>query len=333
MDKRSKALFNDQILAQSAKLFRANVGQMKDLGGFESFIYEFMLDGAEFIMRITHSLHRDKGEMQAEVDWIYFLAQQGVSVAKPIFSVNERLLERIDLDDSYFLVSAFEKAPGGKVTKENWNEDLFIEWGKITGQMHKHTQSYEPPTGLKRPMWYEDPLLLEAENHLPAGHEIVVKKFSETIQKIKELPQNSDAFGLIHTDLHYGNFFVHEGKITAFDFDDCSYQYFVSDIAIPLFYSLYGSLSGDDKISFTRIFMKNFLAGYLTEHCLDKFWLEQLPLFLKLREIELYVVYHRSLDIEKLSDAEKQRLIVTKSNIENDIPYMNLSLQDLGVHD
>jgi len=38
--------------------------------------------------------------------------------------------------------------------------------------------------------------------------------------------------------------------------------------------------------------MNSFLKGYYKENNLSKYWIERIPLFLKLREIVLYAVIH-----------------------------------------
>jgi len=40
--------------------------------------------------------------------------------------------------------------------------------------------------------------------------------------------------------------------------------------------------------------------GYRRENTLDSTWLKQIPYFLELREIDRYVVIHRSLDLDDL---------------------------------
>ena len=41
-------------------------------------------------------------------------------------------------------------------------------------------------------------------------------------------------YGLIHADLHRGNFFYHEEKMTVLDFDDSCYHWYLYDVAIPI---------------------------------------------------------------------------------------------------
>lgn len=44
--------------------------------------------------------------------------------------------------------------------------------------------------------------------------------------------------------------------------------------------------------------MKLFMKVYQKVNQIDTFWLKQMPYFLKLREIILYIAVHRSLDVK-----------------------------------
>ena len=41
----------------------------------------------------------------------------------------------------------------------------------------------------------------------------------ELIGHLEMLPMDRESYGLIHQDAHGGNFFVHEGRMTLFDFE------------------------------------------------------------------------------------------------------------------
>jgi len=103
------------------------------------------------------------------------------------------------------------------------------------------------------------------------------------------LPKDRAGYGLIHQDAHGGNFFIKDGAITLFDFDDCMYGWFIYDIAMVLFYAALGK---EDMAAFTKTFMGDFLQGYAQENMLDPPWLPEIPHFLKLREIDLYAIIH-----------------------------------------
>ena len=54
--------------------------------------------------------------------------------------------------------------------------------------------------------------------------------------------------------------------------------------------------SGADRESFAGHFLEHLLRGYLTQKSLDRFWIAQLPHFLKLLEIGLYLMLYRDYD-------------------------------------
>ncbi len=70
--------------------------------------------------------------------------------------------------------------------------------------------------------------------------------------------------------------------------------------------------------------MKNFWKGYNKENNIDSYWLKQIPDLLKLREMILYVVLNKKLDLENINENQKNRLNRMRYNIENDIPYVDI---------
>ncbi len=115
-----------------------------------------------------------------------------------------------------------------------------------------------------------------------------------------------------------------EGVITLFDFDDCTYSWFINDIAIVLFYLVMGA---EDQAAITKDFMTHFLSGYLAENHLEAKWLIEIPSFLKLREIDLYTVIHRSFDVDNIDHPWVAMFMNNrKERIENDVPFIDFDL-------
>ena len=103
---------------------------------------------------------------------------------------------------------------------------------------------------------------------------------------------------LTHMDLHFGNFFVgiHSQRVTLFDFDDCAYGWYIMDIAMLLFDVLV-VYDQPDHQQFGQRFLTNVLRGYIPSMPDSAFWVEQLPLFLKLLEISLFITLYRGDDV------------------------------------
>jgi amicoumacin kinase len=158
------------------------------------------------------------------------------------------------------------------------------------------------------------------------------QRYQEYFERRLALPRDRDSFGMIHEDAHMGNMFVDEnGRITLFDFDDCNYSWFANDIAIVLFYMITGE---EDPAGLTARFMPPFLTGYAHQNKLDPSWLETIPLFLKVREIELFGVLHRSFDNpEEVDNAWiKSFMEDRRSRIEADTPYVDFNFTQVAAY-
>src|SRR5687767_9827062 len=96
MDSQIISRYKESILQQTLQRYGIAPHQIKPLDAFESFIYEFERDGLGYILRIGHTFRKSAALIQAEVDWINYLARGGVSVARAIPSENGNLVEAIE---------------------------------------------------------------------------------------------------------------------------------------------------------------------------------------------------------------------------------------------
>ena len=329
MEKRIRDRFNEDILAKARSRYGIKESLCKPLGGFESFIYEFECDGSKYILRIAHSIRRNGNLISAEVDWINFLADGGTSVASAILSNRGNLVESIDDGaGGLFLATAFVKIKGEPLHKVEWTDQINETYGKLLGKMHALSMSYEPSNPVwRRPDW-DDPIMLDVEAHLPDSDEKVRTVYQSLLAYINTLPRDKSDYGLIHQDAHAGNIFIDKTeKITIFDFDDSAYSWFINDIAIVLFYAVLGK---EDIKEFTVEFMKHFLQGYQQENQFNPVWLKEIPHFLKLREVDLYAVIHRSFDVNNLTDPWcAMYMDGRKEKIENNVPFIDFNFENL----
>jgi Ser/Thr protein kinase RdoA (MazF antagonist) len=171
----------------------------------------------------------------------------------------------------------------------------------------------------------------EVERNLPASDALVAEKYRQLMEQLAAWPRDRGSYGLVHYDAHAGNLLIDErGRITLFDFDDCAYCWYMYDIAIVLFYMVIGQ---EDPQGFTREFMRHFLRGYVQEKPLAAESLEQIPYFLKQREIDLYAVIHRSFDTENLDDPWCARYLHgRKERIEAGVPFLEFEFSRLAAY-
>ncbi|WP_066289769.1 phosphotransferase enzyme family protein [Bacillus sp. FJAT-29937] len=327
MEKSVEVLHTKEILIHFLKSFSLE-DEYKLLGDFENFVYEVYKEGKPYILRITHSSHRELENLYAEIEWVNYLYKQGISVSTAFESINGKFVEFISaVDQSVFYGSLFSKASGEQVKAFPVNNDLFSAWGKQIGKIHAATKKYESSPLIKqRPHWYEDELL-NVEKYFPETETVARQNAIELVEKIKSLPIDKDNYGLIHSDIHAGNIFYDGRSIHVFDFDDCCYHWLVSDIAIPLYYSCLSSFTANEinkREEFGRLFMDAFLAGYKKENNLPNGWEEQLPLFLMLRDITLYSVFNKKIAPEDRNERVIRLMDEIKTRIIQKISIVNV---------
>lgn len=322
MEQQIKARYSPEVLQDAMRRYRITAGRIRPLDAYESFIYEFSRGPESYILRLAHSLRRSKPLIYGEVDWINYLAARGVSVARAVPSPQGNLVEEVpDGRGGHFLVTAFTKAPGRSPWDLGWTPSRYEAHGRLLGSMHALAQSYQPADpAWRRPEW-DAPLFDFVGRYLPASESIAHEKYAAVTAHLRTLPKSSESYGLIHQDAHGSNMHVDDqGQITLFDFDECAYSWFANDIAIALFYA---AVEEDDRAAFTREFMTHFLRGYRQAAALDAQWLQELPAFLKLREIELYAVMHRDFDVNHIDDPWCSHFMhQRKHKIEHDEPFV-----------
>ncbi|WP_019241800.1 MULTISPECIES: phosphotransferase enzyme family protein [Bacillus] len=332
MEAAVQALFSDEIIHFGLNQFSVDIASLKKLGEFESYIFEGMKDNQAVILRYTHSSHRNRQQILSEIDWVSYLKSNRVNVYEHYRSINDRYLESVlALDGSEFYVCCYEKLPGVRVEVNMImeNSDLIVKWGEVIGEMHSITTTYKPSIHVgKRLEWYEEELL---DLHQYKVKDQTIRYGQSIVKSLCKLKKNSENYGLIHSDLHSGNFTYDQGDLYIFDFDDCSYHWFASDIAIPLYYTVLSRSFQfkDGEQDFAYYFMKYFLEGYRKNHFITQDDLKTIPLFLKLRDITLLSVMLKKFDLDNLSDSEARLYQSVKHRVDNEVSIVNVNWSEI----
>lgn len=70
-------VFTNEILARAAKAYHVTVEE-KPLGDFENYIFKAKdKNNEDYVLRLTHSSHRSKKEVEAELDFYGMLQSMG----------------------------------------------------------------------------------------------------------------------------------------------------------------------------------------------------------------------------------------------------------------
>ncbi|QHW33414.1 phosphotransferase [Paenibacillus rhizovicinus] len=331
----SKFAVSNEALEHACRLYGTNASVTTFIGGLQNLVYAYAQDGQDLILRLTPSANRTELLVLSELDWIRYLAGKGISVSQPIRSKNGQWTEQIHSAHGDYICAAFERAAGRRVDYPECLEDvaLYERLGRLTGKLHALSSTYQPvmPT-IHRHDW-EQNWFLQHIDLLPETQTGVRDSYFELLESIRGLPKTDEAYGLIHGDINVGNFMVDDqGEVTLFDFDEAQYSWFVEDIAVQLYYLVY-VYGGDDGLELREEqasrFMEQFMKGYQLEHALDEYWVRQLPLFLRLREIIVYIGSFRNWDGDETFSGSNNPWFIdwiaeSRSRIENRQPIVNI---------
>ena len=318
-------------IAIAAKLYDVPELELHSLrGGHFAQVYGFKRDDINFVLRLSPP--NDDVNLTAQksiLAWMSYLAEHGAYVPAPLPSQNGNLVEVISSPEGDWLAVAYTRADGTlseEMPLDQWDDSQFQMLGRSIGKIHAVARGYVPSSDVSYPDWEAGGNLF---NRQIENEPWLKEKQARLLEQIHALPKPTDTYGLIHADLHFGNFFVDARNqvITLIDFDDCAYGWFVMDIAI-LFFDILVLYPGKDRDEYGSNFLRFFLTGYLTENPMSLFWLKQLPLFLKLLEINVYDLVARFFPddadewVMKFMPGRKERL-------EKDTPYVKLDFSIL----
>lgn len=311
-------------------------GQAAFIGGSQNLVYAYAHGGRDYILRLTPCANRSESLVRSELDWIVYLASNEIPVSAPIPAINGGWTEVIRTAQGDYVCVSFEKAPGRQVHYPECLQDnsLYERLGRLTGKLHALARTYSPPKHAVRRHDWQRNWFLRHLDLLPASQTVVRESCLELFESIRALPTASQAYGIIHGDIGVGNFTVDErGTVTLFDFDEAQYSWFVEDIAIQLYYLVYVFGDADDGMALREEqagrFMAHFMKGYRLEHDLDAYWLRRIPLFLRLRELIVYVGSFRDWDGDETFSGSGNPWLIdwiaeSRCRIENRVPIVDI---------
>lgn len=336
---------NEDTLTAGAALFGVDPRSLQARGGSDGAVYSCRRGDTACMIKFVPLPPDRLTVYQEKLDFIFYLAENGVPVALPQPSENGQRYEMLPGMDSCYAVTVTPLAGGRHPTPRNlydWNERLFVGWGQVLGKMHALARAY--------PRWQkvsasEDNALDEAGAPSQTGdwrneYEFfsnwceepkIVAQWRKLYEPLSALPRERDGFGLIHNDLHMWNFLYNPDArgvhpITIIDFDVCCYHWFITDIAIAVYHGMVFDLhrSLAQRETFARQFLQPFMRGYRQENQLNPGWFEHLPLFLRYREILSYIALSKDWPEARRATWQNAILAEKRARILRDEPLIRM---------
>jgi amicoumacin kinase len=288
------------VLRQAAEKYRIDPDTLMHLRDSANAIYSFAQSGQPYILRLTPGSARSLEMIHAEMDYLDYLSQNQGHVAHPVRSIHGNLVEIAGEGVEKMYAAVFEQVPGIHPENEDLTESVMGMVGQALGHMHRLSKAYRPSTTARRPHWHEiDVFQLVPE--IPEDQVLVRQRCADMLARLHTLPVDADSYGLIHADPEPYNYLLHENRLTFIDFDDSCYHWYAFDIAVAVQYLCICANLEVKRIEPQRVW-DLFYAGYRQENRLSDFWLDQIPLFLRLRVMEDYAFSEMAWDMDNLED-------------------------------
>ncbi|HFK1788840.1 TPA: phosphotransferase enzyme family protein [Bacillus pacificus] len=286
-------------------------------------MYECLTDQRIYFIRITN--YKTYEEQLEEVTYTNFLYENGLDIPPILPSLQGNRVEKLTLDKELFTV-LYKAAPGIHLPSCEWNSTIFKRLGQQIGKLHRISKIFEKAKPVKYINdWYEN----EEYNfvkYIPKEETTIREIASEVLNSIKVLQKSTSNYGLIHGDLWLENILVENtSNLTMIDFQDCEKHFYIFDLAVPIYSAIEYSFPGNGNITdYERSITKAIFDGYQEEKELPKKMIDQLPIFIKLKEIFEYSLMHMYWDKEELTEEQVRIMNLYRMKIETNRSLINI---------
>lgn len=189
-----------------------------------------------YILKVSHHHWRSQTDIQFELEFLYFLAQQDLPVASPLKTKSEQLLVTIHAVEGDRYAALFPYAPG-EIPQGDLSIEQSIIMGETLARLHQASLQFNcniprQPLDLK---YLLDDSLKIIMPYLSACSEeqaYLLQQVNKIKQQLTCLESEAPLWSICWGDPHSGNVhFTTDNQITLFDFDQCGYGWRVFDLA------------------------------------------------------------------------------------------------------
>jgi Ser/Thr protein kinase RdoA (MazF antagonist) len=239
------------------------------------------------ILRIYRIGHRTETEIDAELDWMETLRDQGVvETAAALRRLDGGRVGRIATSAGATFGVLFEELAGAAPAEDEL-EHWFQRLGEVCGRLHEHPAT-DSSVRYRRPCFDWNNLIGPAAIWGPCaaapGLEqravpVLERAAADIRRRLEEYGRGPDRHGLIHGDLRLQNLLVHEDRVRVIDFDDCGSCWLLYDLATAL------SLLEEQPSAPTLL--EAWLAGYRQRRALHGEDLRIIPDLIMMRRLQV----------------------------------------------
>lgn len=248
----------------------------------------------KYLLKLHREIYHSKPSLLEEHKWLTSLAHSGqFCVPTPVLNIDKHSLTVLNnnLAPNFTYADIFEWVEGRFVWKSITKRHV-KQLGIVMGQLQKQGKKLKMH---HRPHWNTEGLLgvsaklgnIDNLYDIPKvdQHKISAAKKIIFQQLHKFEKANPDKIGLIHADLHFGNFLVQKNGVGVIDFDDCGTGFYGYDLMVPIFALEY--LIDTQRNKDIMVFKDALYEGYSENMSLTQQDLDMAPYFLCARKLAM----------------------------------------------
>jgi Ser/Thr protein kinase RdoA (MazF antagonist) len=224
------------------------------LGHSGSVTFRIETQEEKFLLRIHQAISSayddvwEKPEViESELLWLAALHHDTkLVVQKPIRNLQNRWITQVAGDENTeaFYCSLLHWIDGEILQSERTPQQAY-QLGVLMAQLHQHSQQWQIPQNFIRPAYDRHRFKAALAQLYPAISQGLISTenynvLSSGVRQIQEmmetLKQNQEVWGLIHADLHDGNYLLHRDELRPIDFARCGFGYYLYDVASTIQY-------------------------------------------------------------------------------------------------
>jgi Ser/Thr protein kinase RdoA (MazF antagonist) len=185
----------------------------------------------------THGAN--KIAVNSEMLWLQALKKARFPVPPPVQTRSGEFVAQVDGIN----VTLLKWQSGEIMTREMETEETAAQIGTLVGRLHQQSTHWDMPRGFYRPRrdaaFFENAMLAlwpaVQDGRIGAqDYKSLQTTVSWLTGEIRNLSQTRITAGLLHGDLHRGNFLLQRGKVRLIDFSMSAYGHFAYDLGICL---------------------------------------------------------------------------------------------------
>lgn len=276
-----RGLENDSVARRLLQLWQHDTDTLKFWRASSNFIYVFEINRVRHFLRFVHEEDNDPANIQAELDFMRYLAAAGYPAVSPVLSRHGNWMETLRTDDCgrYYGV-VFEQAPGAHLSLDEMTDRQAAAWGESLSSMHLLSESYRfGPTA--RGSWRDALTFVASVLERHPDERVAGRALAQVLGQLSELPAGAEHVGLIHYDFEIDNLCYDERKarFSVIDFDDAMVHWYAMDIV-----SAVADLAEQEDPEARRK-IAHFLTGYRSKRPLDERWVQEFPLLRRFADL------------------------------------------------